>query len=739
MSEARRSVAAAGTRLNFAGLDGILRTMIAAMVATMMLLLDLISFSQLIYSGPLAQSRTAGFSAMLLAFVVGSLVFATIRRGVPVTHTFIGAAVVVQAAIAASVADRLNAAGITDPDLVTTSILLAIGAATLTTSVIFTLLGALRASLLAQLLPYPVLTGFLGGVGALFIQGGVQIGARMAGPIPDVSALSDPGLLGRLAVTLAIGICAFELPRRLRHWATFPGIIVVAFVLVHASLGWLHVGTSAAQATGWLLDPIPEGSLLRVPALYGIGSFDPALLVSLIPKILTQAVVAVIIQILYILSVELALQRELDIDRTFVASGAANVLASLFGSPAMGVGRSPTVLLHNLGGGNWLGWSLTIAIMAALLVFGASSLALLPRPLAGGALIALGLGLIASLVTTLRTISLWETAIALTVCAATASFGAASGFLVGIALAILIFAVQYARVPAVRLALTGAERPSSVIRPPDVAQALRQASSHTAIYTLQGFLFFLNAQAIYRRVKAEQGLRSLVLDFRDCVGLDSSALLAFRKMAQLALEADFDLLLVGLAPMSEQQVRRNGIAALPRVHLFSTLDHALQWTEGAHLATAGIATGAEVADFGEQIGRTLGCTVAPADLAPYLTVSTLDADEILLRQGDIADSLYFIETGILSVELEIAERANLRLRTTTAGTVIGEVAMLQSGRRTATVIAQTVSRVSRLDRAALARMEHERPDLALLVQRFLIVELAAKLADTTRLLEAETR
>jgi SulP family sulfate permease len=122
-----------------------------------------------------------------------------------------------------------------------------------------------------------------------------------------------------------------------------------------------------------------------------------------------------------------------------------------------------------------------------------------------------------------------------------------------------------------------------------------------------------------------------------------------------------------------------------------------------------------------------------------LTVSTLDADEILLRQGDIADSLYFIETGILSVELEIAERANLRLRTTTAGTVIGEVAMLQSGRRTATVIAQTVSRVSRLDRAALARMEHERPDLALLVQRFLIVELAAKLADTTRLLEAETR
>jgi SulP family sulfate permease len=34
-------------------------------------------------------------------------------------------------------------------------------------------------------------------------------------------------------------------------------------------------------------------------------------------------------------------------------------------------------------------------------------------------------------------------------------------------------------------------------------------------------------------------------------------------------------------------------------------------------------------------------------------------------------------------------------------------------------------------------MERERPDLALYVQRFLILELADKIVDTNRLLEAE--
>ena len=115
----------------------------------------------------------------------------------------------------------------------------------------------------------------------------------------------------------------------------------------------------------------------------------------------------------------------------------------------------------------------------------------------------------------------------------------------------------------------------------------------------------------------------------------------------------------------------------------------------------------------------------------------LAAGAALMRQGEAAEALYFLETGLVSIEMEVPGRANLRLRTTTAGTVIGEIALVQGGRRTATAIAETACRVVGVDRTALARMERERPDLALAFQRFLILELAGKVADTNRLLEVE--
>ena len=274
-------------------------------------------------------------------------------------------------------------------------VLIACGVSTFTTGIVFVLLGSLRASLLTQLLPYPVLAGFLGGVGLLFLRSGLQIGAHLDNPVAALLGILDPaaldpglidaGALGRVGLALGIGFCAFYLPRRIRHWGTYPAVILASLVVVHLGLLWTGTDIATAQAAGWLIEPLPSGSLLRVPAVGSLLAFDPGLLLPILPRIATQVVVAVIIQILYVVSVELEIRRELNIDRMFVASGATNLVGSLFGSSVMGFGRTSTLLLHNIGGGHWLGWWLTLAVMAALLVVGASPLALLPRPLAGGA------------------------------------------------------------------------------------------------------------------------------------------------------------------------------------------------------------------------------------------------------------------------------------------------------------------------------------------------------------------
>ncbi|MBA9065401.1 MULTISPECIES: SLC26A/SulP transporter family protein [Methylobacterium] len=741
----------AGTASRAGGREGLLRGArigAAAAVTVMVLLLDLISYSQLIFAGPLAESRAAGLSGLLAAYVLGSLVFIALRRTARISLSFIGAAAIVQAAIAAGVAGQLEAAGVTDPETVGQLVLVACGVSTFATGLVFALLGTLRASLLVQLLPYPVLAGFLGGVGLLFLRSGVQIGGHVDDPLAallrtvDPAALDpgriDAGALARIALTLGIGFCAFYLPRIVRHWGTYPTVILSSLAVVHLGLAWTGTSVAAGQAAGWLIEPLPAGSLLRPPAIGSLMAFDPHLLLPIWPKIATLVVVAVIIQILYVVSVELEIRRDLDIDRMFVASGATNMVGSLFGSSAMGFGRTSTLLLHNIGGGHWLGWWLTLAVMAALLIVGASPLALLPRPLAGGALIAIGIGLLFNLNIACRTLPGWEIAIALVVCAATAFFGATTGFLVGVLLAILIFGVQYGQIGAIRRSLSGAERRSSVIRGPDAAARLQEAGGRTRIYTLQGYLFFLNAQAIYRRAGAEAGdLRVLILDFRETVGLDSSALIAFRKVGQLAEQRGFDVLLVHLDPAARLQIARNGLTADPHIRIRDTLDEALREAEATLLAEAGGAGPGEVAVFARHMADRLGSTFGPDDFAPYLTVRDLTAGATLMRQGEAADALYFLEQGVVSIEMEVPGRGNLRLRTTTAGTVIGEIALVQGGRRTATAIAESPCRVVGIDRAGLARMERERPDLALTFQRFLMLELAGKVSDTNRLLEAE--
>jgi sulfate permease, SulP family len=90
---AGNAVRAASARLS--------RAILGGCVATMMIVLDLIVFSQLIFSGPLAGSRTAGVAAMLSAYVLGGLVFAALKRDAVISLSFFGAAAIVQAAIAA--------------------------------------------------------------------------------------------------------------------------------------------------------------------------------------------------------------------------------------------------------------------------------------------------------------------------------------------------------------------------------------------------------------------------------------------------------------------------------------------------------------------------------------------------------------------------------------------------------------------------------------------------------------
>jgi hypothetical protein len=90
------------------------------------------------------------------------------------------------------------------------------------------------------------------------------------------------------------------------------------------------------------------------------------------------------------------------------------------------------------------------------------------------------------------------------------------------------------------------------------------------------------------------------------------------------------------------------------------------------------------------------------------TFERLEAGQVLVRQGDPGNELFLLLDGLLSVEVDGTAVAEVA-----PGAVLGELALLRGGRRTATLRATTPCRVARvrgdeIDRASLERLTQDR-------------------------------
>jgi CRP/FNR family transcriptional regulator, cyclic AMP receptor protein len=91
----------------------------------------------------------------------------------------------------------------------------------------------------------------------------------------------------------------------------------------------------------------------------------------------------------------------------------------------------------------------------------------------------------------------------------------------------------------------------------------------------------------------------------------------------------------------------------------------------------------------------------------------LRAGEFLFREGDDADALYIVNSGVLRVV-----SGSTLYETVTAGGIIGEMAIVDEGMpRSASVIAGTSAELSKIDLAEFLALISSEPDFALVIMR----------------------
>jgi SulP family sulfate permease len=698
-----------------------------------------IAFAAFVFGGLLVSRLADGIGLYLVAaaLTLGILAWRAGRRGVVGSVQDAAAAVLAvvastTAAKAADIAKVAQATGLKDyekPDVFLT-VIAATLVVTVLCGIVFLALGTLRLGNLVRFVPYPVVGGFLAGTGWLLFKGGIYVASGIEVHLRTIGLMLHSEALKHTLTAFAFGLILLFAVRLVKKPLVIPIVLGVGVVVF--AIGMLVTGSSieTAKDGGWLLGPFESARLWQPWTFRALGGADWSAVLGQAAAIATAVLVAAIAILFNISGSEVVLHRDLDTNRELRDAGVLNVISGALGGIPGYHALSLTALAERMSVDARAAGLVATLVPLAAVVFGAGVIELIPRMIVGGVLVFLGLAFIVEWVwDKRRTLPKLEYAVVLVILAGIIAKGFLPGVVIGLVLAVILFAINYGRTELVHEVAFGAMYHSNVDRPPAERDALRELGSRVQILRVSGYVFFGMVSGLLERIRkrVEPGtLRYIVVDMRRATGIDSSAVMSFRKVAQLAVANGFELVFTGVPDPVMAWLARGGVVAVDGVVRFEPdLDRGLQVCEEGLLAEAGVAEGTDdaLADM-------------PPGLMTHLSRETLAEGAVLIHQGEPPDDLFVLESGQLQVAMMTPEGTRVRLRTVLPGVVVGEIAMYTGASRTADVVAEIPSVVLRLSRASIERMEATEPELAAALHRWLATALSERLNDTLHAFEA---
>ena len=684
-----------------------------------------ISLAALVFGGYLGQYLPDGIGLFLVAAAITLAMFAWRAGTRGVAGSLQEAVVAVFAVVATTTAlhtfGSSNRAFLT---VVATTIVV-----TLLTGITFLVMGAFSLGNLIRFVPYPVVGGFLAGAGWLLVKGGITVASGEEVHLATIGSLVEPETLKHWLPALVFGLILLFAVRLVKSASVIPIVLAVGLVLF--AIGMLVTGSSIDDArTGfWMLGPYRSGWLFEPWTVRALTGADWWAILGQTAGILTVVLVAVLGVLFNVSGNEIVLRRDLDTNRELRDAGLSNAVTGAFGGVPGYHAISFTALAEQMRVDARAAGLVAALVPLAAVVFGADVIELIPRMIVGGVLVFLGLTFILRWVwDERRTLPKVEYIVVLVIFGGIIAKGFLPGVVIGLIMAVVLFAVSYGRIELVHEVAFGDILRSNVDRPPAERAALRTMSERVQILRVRGFVFFGSASGLLERINERVETtppRCLLMDLRQVTGVDASAVMSFVKVIHLAETNGFELVLAGASDQVRRQLERGGVVTVEGVVAFEPdLDRGLQRCEDVMLAEDRAEPHPD--DQGDPLGGM------PPGLRASLERVPLAEGAVLIRQDDPPGDVFVLESGRLRVEMETHDGTRMRLRAVRPGVVVGEIAMYSGLSRTADVVAETPSVVLRLSRASIERMESAEPALAAALHRWLATTLAERLTDTQR-------
>ena len=643
------------------------------------------------------------------------------------------------------------AIGLSDKGVAPQSALLMLTLVGLICGVLQVAFGAVGLGRLIKYMPYPVVSGYLSGVGLIIIVSqipkflGVPKGTGFWDSLASLALWQWQGIVVG-AVTMAVMVTAPKVTK------VVPAAILglAAGVLAYFGLGLADSTLLALSGNPLIVGPLGGSGEGFGDAILGrwksIGDLTPAGLRDVIIPGATLAVLLSIDTLKTCVVLDALTRSRHDSNRELIGQGLGNLAATAIGG-VQGAGQMGATLVNISSGGQTRRSGLIEGVLAliAFLIL-ASLIAWVPIAALAGILIVIGIRMFdlhsLQLLRSRSTILDFVVIAAVVVVAQTISLIAASG--VGIALAILLFIRAQIGGSVVRRKAYGKETFSKQVRLPEEMTILEKHGEATVIFELQGSLFFGTTDQLYSELEPELGKRAyVILDMRRVQSVDVTAVHMLEQV-EATLSDHKGVLIFSQLPVvvpSGQDMRQyfdqvGLVKSELRARTFSELDEALEWVEDRIIEQERLEREEEkpleLREIDLFTGRKEKTLV---ELETCMEKRSFKAGGPIFARGDAGDELFLIRRGAVRIMLRVNEQQSHHLATFGRSDFFGEMSFLDRNVRSADAVAFADTDLFVLSRARFDQLAEEHKKLAIQ----LLGGLARVLAIRLRYANAELR
>tara|TARA_Y100001958_G_scaffold159131_1_gene159359 strand:- start:283 stop:2472 length:2190 start_codon:yes stop_codon:yes gene_type:complete len=584
---------------------------------------------------------------------------------------------------------------------------------TLLTGVVMFLLGYFKLGNFIRFVPISVAGGFLAAAGCLMVSGAIVLATGLDPmDVSSFSEISDLQIIKLMAV-LALAVFYWYVSGYIDNNLALPAAIFGSIFLAHTIFTYYGLSIEQAQEMGLLLEVAGETKLF-VPATQAV--WDGSVLttfVEFLPETLAVIVVVGLAILLIIAGIELERNFDSDLNHELKIHGYAIGISGILGGFAGLVSLSRSLLNAEKRSRFPVAAFLTTVFCAGVFFIGGDVIALLPQISLAAMVLFLGAQIAFRwLFTTFNTIDRVEYFMILVIAGSTLYAGFIFGLGLGVVAGCILFSARASIVSIVRSQLSGEAYRSRIVRSTDEEEFLDGSHKTIRIYELQGFLFFGTAHNFYTLIKnqlenKDNDIRHLILSFRHVSGIDASAEQILQKIFYAADKYDCTVSTIELPKRDQLSLARllRRSPALIADQNYAAIYDAMEAIEESMLREREFDTAGSLQKWFEQ---RFDSKSSAEDLIKVLNPKEFEDGEVICRQGDHSDEIYFLDRGRVDVVSHEIPGQPFRIYSYMRHTLLGEMGFVRNEDRSADLVARGPTVVYSLSREVYNKLEEER-------------------------------